>query len=180
MAWSGPCEIWPDIARLWLTWCRTYQWMSYQGIVRFDLILSGGLAWYYQIMWSWPKPTRYGTPAWPDQGIVTFYLILTESGSVSVEPVYDHTRVFCTQWYMAWCLNIPARPLHNHDIVSVHFNHFYCTEICDKLGKDLAMFTYIYLNMDECWLTSSMPQQRFKFQILLTYAVIPENVFSED
>ncbi len=45
---------------------------------------------------------------------------------------------------------IPAKPLHNHDIVSVHFNHFYCTEVCDKLRGDLAMFTYIYLNVDEC------------------------------
>ncbi len=37
---------------------------------------------------------------------------------------------------------IPAKPLHNHDIVSVHFNNFYCTEICNKLRRDLAMFTY--------------------------------------
>ncbi len=44
---------------------------------------------------------------------------------------------------------IPAKPLHNHDIVSVHFNYFYCTEIWDKLRMDLAMFTYIYLNVDE-------------------------------
>ncbi len=36
-------------------------------------------------------------------------------------------------------------PLHNHDIVSVHFNHFYCMEICNKLRRDLAMVTYIYL-----------------------------------
>ncbi len=26
-------------------------------------------------------------------------------------------------------LYIPAKPLHNCDIVLVHFNHFYCTEI---------------------------------------------------
>ncbi len=31
---------------------------------------------------------------------------------------------------------IPAKPLHNHDIVSVHFNNFYCMEICDKLSRD--------------------------------------------
>ncbi len=43
----------------------------------------------------------------------------------------------------------------------------------------LAMFTYIYLNVDECWLKSSMSQQRFELQILLNYAVIPENVVSE-
>ncbi len=45
---------------------------------------------------------------------------------------------------------IPAKPLHNHAIVSVHFNNFYCTEICDKLRRDLVMFAYIYLNVDEC------------------------------
>ncbi len=53
-------------------------------------------------------------------------------------------------------------------------------EIYDKLRRDLAMFTYIYLNVDECWLTSSMPQQSFKLQIVLNYAVIPENIDSED
>ncbi len=45
---------------------------------------------------------------------------------------------------------IPAKALHNHDIVSVHFNNFYFTEICDKLRRALAMFTYIYVNVDEC------------------------------
>ncbi len=38
----------------------------------------------------------------------------------------------------------------------------------------------IYLNVDVCWLTSCMQQQRFKLQIMLKYAVIPENVVSED
>ncbi len=73
---------------------------------------------------------------------------------------------------------ISAKPLHNSDTVSVHFNHFYCTDICDKLRKDLAMLTYIYLNVDECWLTSSMRQQRFKLQISLHYANIEQNTFS--
>ncbi len=45
---------------------------------------------------------------------------------------------------------VPAKPLHNHDIVSVHFNNFYCTEICDKLSRELAMITYIYFNIDDC------------------------------
>ncbi len=39
---------------------------------------------------------------------------------------------------------------------------------------------YIYLNVDNCGLTSSMPQQRFKLYILLNYVVIPEKVISED
>ncbi len=69
-----------------------------------------------------------------------------------------------------YTMYILAKPLHNHDTVSVHFNYFYCTEICDKLSRDLAMLTYKYLNVDDCWLTSSMPQQRFKLQNLLNYS----------
>ncbi len=56
-------------------------------------------------------------------------------------------------------INIPEHThitLHNCDTVSVHCNHFYCIEICDKLNKHLHMLTYIYLNVDECWLISSM------------------------
>ncbi len=30
---------------------------------------------------------------------------------------------------------IPAKPLHNSDTGSVHFNHFYCMGICDKLSR---------------------------------------------
>ncbi len=47
-------------------------------------------------------------------------------------------------------LYLPAKPLHNHDIASVHLNNFYCMGICDKLSRHLYMLTYIYLNMDEC------------------------------
>ncbi len=63
---------------------------------------------------------------------------------------------------MQWTLVIPAKQLHNHDIVSVYFKHFYCTEICDKLSRALVMLTketretsslvvltYIYLNVDD-------------------------------
>ncbi len=56
-------------------------------------------------------------------------------------------------------------------------------QICDKLKQGLSyvnLHIQIYLNVDDCWLTSSMPQQMFKLQILLNYAVIPENVISED
>ncbi len=34
------------------------------------------------------------------------------------------------------------------------------------------MLTYIYVNVDECWLTSYKPQQRFKLQIPLNHANI--------
>ncbi len=39
---------------------------------------------------------------------------------------------------------ITAKPLHNRDIVSVHFNHFHCMGICDKLSRHLSMLTYIH------------------------------------
>ncbi len=40
--------------------------------------------------------------------------------------------------YHIICVNsIPAKPLHNTDTDSVHFNHFYCTGICDKLSRHL-------------------------------------------
>ncbi len=60
----------------------------------------------------------------------------------------------CTNQLINASRPIPAKSLHNHDIVSVHFKHFYYTEICDKLRRDLGMFIYKYLNVNECWLTS--------------------------
>ncbi len=53
-----------------------------------------------------------------------------------------------TQFFQEIC--IPAKLLHNRDIVSVHFNYFYCMGICDKLSRHLSMLTYIYLNVDDC------------------------------
>ncbi len=46
--------------------------------------------------------------------------------------------------------HILAKPLHNHDIVSVHFNSFLLMRICDKLSRLLFMLTYTYFNVDEC------------------------------
>ncbi len=74
--------------------------------------------------------------------------------------------------------SIPAQPLHNHDIVSVHFNNFPCTGICDKLSRHLSMLTYTYRNVNECSLTSSVPQQRFKLQISLYYGKLKLNMVS--
>ncbi len=45
---------------------------------------------------------------------------------------------------------IPAKPLHNHDIVSEHLSHFPCMGICDKLSRHLYMITDIYINVNEC------------------------------
>ncbi len=57
---------------------------------------------------------------------------------------------------MHFTICILANPLHSHELVGSTFNYFvYCMEICDKLRKDLAMLTYIFHNVDECWLTSS-------------------------
>ncbi len=41
------------------------------------------------------------------------------------------------------------------------------------------MLTYIYLNVDKCYLASPMQQQRFKMHMSLNYGVIPEKVASE-
>ncbi len=40
-------------------------------------------------------------------------------------------------------------------------------EIYDKLRRGLVILIYLYFDVDECWLTSSMPQQRLKLQISL-------------
>ncbi len=71
-------------------------------------------------------------------------------GYRTVLNLYIHGFSLCT-------LSIPAKPLHNNDIVSVHFNHFHRVGIYEKLSRHLSMLTYIYLNVDECWLTYSMP-----------------------
>ncbi len=73
--------------------------------------------------------------------------------------LYDSMNIIPKTLTPDWPIadDIPANPLHNHDIVSVYFNHFHCMTICDKLSRHLSMLTYIYLNVDECWLTSSMP-----------------------
>ncbi len=68
--------------------------------------------------------------------------------------------------------------LYNHEIVSMHFNHFLYMGICDNLSRHLSMLPTIYLNVDECWLTSSMPKQRFKLQISLNYGKSWQNLVS--
>ncbi len=42
--------------------------------------------------------------------------------------------------------SISTNPLHNSDTVIVHLNEFYCTAICDKQSRNLAMLTYIYIS----------------------------------
>ncbi len=40
------------------------------------------------------------------------------------------------------------------------------------------MLTYIYLDVDECWFTSSLPQLKFKLQISFNYSDNEQNEFS--
>ncbi len=40
------------------------------------------------------------------------------------------------------------------------------------------MLTYTYLNVNECSLTFSVPQQKFKLQIPLNYGKLKQNVVS--
>ncbi len=46
---------------------------------------------------------------------------------------------FCMVDHLSYI--IPSKPLHNHDLVSVHFNHFPCTGICNKQSRHLSMLT---------------------------------------
>ncbi len=43
--------------------------------------------------------------------------------------------------------HIPANPLHYHDIVSIHFNHFYCMEILRQTKLGLS---YVSLHISQC------------------------------
>ncbi len=74
-------------------------------------------------------------------------------------------------------IHIPAKPLHNRDIVSVHFIHFPWKEICDQLSRHLSLLTYIYLNMDEYWLTYYMPQKTLKDSKCLLVMVICNKIW---
>ncbi len=85
---------------------------------------------------------------------LSLYVWLSHLG---INRVCD-TSVFsflCTHIKLLFILNlwsdyiIPAKTLHNSDTHSVHFNHFYCMWICDKLSRHLYMLTYIYLNVGE-------------------------------
>ncbi len=104
--------------------------------------------------------------------------ILSLSTSKIINQLRRNYTQICVKYIYWKYSSMPAKPLHNSDTVSVHFNHFYCMEICDKLRRDLAMLTYIYLNVDECWLASSTPQHRLKLQSSLNYANIEQNSFS--
>ncbi len=66
---------------------------------------------------------------------------------------YLTTLSTCQSWvhsYTNQCIilhiYIPAKPLHNLDIVSVHFNHFPCMGIWDKLSRHL----YVNIHISQC------------------------------
>ncbi len=48
-------------------------------------------------------------------------------------------RITCFEGRICFFYIIPAKPLHNRDIASIHFNHFYCMGICHKLNWHLSM-----------------------------------------
>ncbi len=43
---------------------------------------------------------------------------------------------------------IPAKPLYNCEIVSIHVNIFFCIGICDTI-RHLSILMYIHLNVHE-------------------------------
>ncbi len=43
--------------------------------------------------------------------------------------------------------------------------------------RRFVMLTYIYFDVDECWLTSSVSQEKFKLQFSYNYANINRNAF---
>ncbi len=88
-----------------------------------------------------------------------------------------HLKCDIHTWLNMVVLPPIPKPLHS-DTVSVHFNHFYCTEICDKLRRCLYMLINMFLYVNDCWLTSSMSQQRFELQICLYYVNIEQGAFS--
>ncbi len=60
------------------------------------------------------------------------------------EPTYIYQLVSKHLTHIISSNYIHAKPLHKHDIVSVHFNHFYCMEIC-KEGC-----SYVHLHISQC------------------------------
>ncbi len=109
---------------------------------------------------------------WENRAIYVYYSELILEMSCLTIDFSHHLHMLVSLRFL------PAMPLHNSDTVSVHFNHFYCMYICDKLKGDLAMLTYIYLNVDECWLASSMPQKPFNFKFLYIMLILNKMRFS--
>ncbi len=81
---------------------------------------------------------------------------------------FDHpTKHNCT--YPGTCIhNIAAKPLHNRNIVSVHFNNFACMGISATLRRDFCKLTYIYISM---WMSLDQhlqcPSKCLNFKFLL-------------
>ncbi len=77
-----------------------------------------------------------------------------------------HTRHGQISWQEMY--NTTYLPSHYiSDTLSLHFNHFYCTEIFHKLKRDMAMLTHTYLDVDECWLISSVPSKVLSIILIL-------------
>ncbi len=80
-------------------------------------------------VWSfWPFDIPYvkwwwaATPCELDNlSIVTLYGVMFSTSKISAKYDIDFCATFLN---IPSSSNIPVKPLHNHDIVSVHFNHF--------------------------------------------------------
>ncbi len=62
-----------------------------------------------------------------------------------------------------------AKQLHNHYMVSVHFNNFPCMEIRKCSTKNKLTLCQLSLWMNEWWLASCMHQQNFKLQMFFVF-----------
>ncbi len=72
--------------------------------------------------------------------------------------------------------SIPVKPLHNHNIVSVHFNHFLCMKICDT--QETFMYANLHISQfGWVWICIFYAIAKvLMLQMSLNYSVIPANV----
>lgn len=74
------------------------------------------------------------------------------TSNYNTNPIWGYCNGKCTPINHTWYYIIVTY------VVSEHFNHFLCIKICDTPRTDLCKLTFIYLRMDEYWLTSYMPK----------------------
>ncbi len=53
---------------------------------------------------------------------------------------YRWQNKYIDMHYIQWYSVIPAKSLHNCNIVSVHFNQFLCMEVCNTPRRDVCMY----------------------------------------
>ncbi len=120
----------------------------------FNVCILGVTMWttFYPNQWVWILPV--GVDFASGCGFCQWVWIWKPHRPDSLLYHVIYTQAWYNEFDLPMLINIPAKPL-NHDIVSVHFNHFYCMGICNKLTRHLSMLPYIYLNVVECWRLTS-------------------------